>query len=90
MPETQKIFGHVHDVVEPLVRRKDDGCFVGFIVTDENEKLFFYSNDLRCRRPLQPREFKNKIVIFDAVQQSAHAMRKAINIDLLLSGETRR
>ncbi len=83
MSETQKIFGHVHDVVEPVFRRSDDGCFIGFIVTDENEKLFFHSNDLRCRRPLQPREFKNRVVTFDVVPQHAHSMRKAVNIDLL-------
>jgi hypothetical protein len=87
--ETEKLVGCVFDVIEPSVRRQDEG-FYGFIVTNADEKLYFHCRDLRCGRPRAARQFKNKIVIFDAVQQSAHAMRKAINIDLLLSGETRR
>lgn len=80
---TQKVLGHVFDVVEPVKRRSDDGAFIGFIVSDQNEKLFFHSNDMRCRRPLQPREVKNRVVTFDVVPQAAHSMRKAINIDFL-------
>ena len=87
MQTTQKTIGHIRDVVEPVVRKSDDGCFIGFIVTDENEKLFFHSNDLRCRRPVQAQQIKNKIVTFDVVPQHQHAMRKAINIDLLSGAE---
>ena len=84
--ETEKLVGCVFDVIEPSLRRRHEG-FYGFIVTNADEKLYFHCRDLRCEPPSAARQFKNKIVIFDAVKQSAHAMRKAINIDLL-SGET--
>jgi hypothetical protein len=83
MPATQKVLGHIHDVIEPFRRRPGDDTFVGYIVSNENEKLFFHSNDVRCRRPLQAREIKNKVVTFDVVPQNTHSMRKAVNIDLL-------
>jgi hypothetical protein len=83
MSATQKVFGHVLDVVEPVQRRDDDDQFFGFIMSEQNEKLYFQSRDVRCRRPLQPREVKHKVVTFDVVPQNAHSMRKAVNIDLL-------
>ena len=85
--QTDKVLGHVHDVVEPVHRLRADGQFVGFIVSERSEKIFFHSNDLRCRRPLRADDLKNRVVVFDAVAQERHTMRKAVNIDLLSGAE---
>jgi hypothetical protein len=83
MPTIQKVRGHVHDAKIPLRLRKSEPYFIGYIVSEHNETLFFESRDVRCRRPLHVHEIKNQLVTFDVVQQDTHSMRKAVNIDLL-------
>lgn len=77
MNRTAKLVGIVKNVIVP---RQGDNVR-GFIATNAGETIFFNFGDLRTHLP--PEKALEKIVSFDVVPQTAHQMRRAVNIDLL-------
>lgn len=83
----EKAVGQIFEVIEPAVLRDASDGFFGFIMSNVNETLYFQRRDLRCEASLTAREAQGSLVSFEIVPQKQHAMRKAVNIEII-SGAT--
>ena len=82
-PAAKKV-GHVKDVIEPRKPRQDGGArFYGFILSDDNEKLYFECHNLRSAWNRPASTLINKVVAFEAIDTPPHVMRQAVNIEII-------
>jgi hypothetical protein len=79
----QKLVGHVRDVIQPRKPKDGERSFYGFIVSEENEKLYFHCRDLRFGWGDPSASLINKVVAFEAIQTPPHEMRQAVNIEII-------
>lgn len=83
MQRTNKIVGHVRDVIEPRRQKQGGARFYGFIVSDHNEKVYFRADNLRIDWQAPAVELINKLVAFEAVTTPPHSMRQAVDIEII-------
>jgi hypothetical protein len=81
--EITKLVGHVRDVIQPRKPKDGEGSFYGFIVSEENEKLYFHCRDLRAGWGDSGTALINKVVAFEAIHTPPHEMRQAVNIEII-------
>lgn len=79
----EKLVGHVEDVIEPRRPKDETARFHGFIISANNEKLYFSCRDLRSPWSDAAKLLINKVVAFDAIKTPPHEIRQAVNIEII-------